>query len=396
MLPEYMPRPEGGSVPTVRPGMPYAAGGDPNRAAPYAGMVYLHPSRVVEFSGNELPDWRLAPLGGGWGDSILQTVDETLKDWGITIGGVAAMVNDAKMDVIHIPDFSQKISNKEYAAALTQRFTFANMSKSMLNSIVLDEKEQWERIQTNFGGLPQLLRELMTVIAGAGGIPVSRLMGQAPGRGLSSAGSSGGEQDLRNYYDTISSQQDTVYRPAMRQFDEVLVASALGKVDQTVTYDWAPLYLPDPKEVAGVALTKAQTTQVWVNSGLINEDALRDMAVAMLSEDGTYPNTDDAIEEHGAEPEFPESRMWSPGIDPNTGKPLPMGGGGGAPGGKPGFGGQGGGGGGGMPQLPKPSTTGNGSAKDAADANFEDLRERIEQVLATDAKRRSRAGRSSE
>lgn len=48
--------------------------------AKYGPAVLIHPSRVIELAGNPLPDWRLAPMGGGWGDSVLQTVDEVLRD----------------------------------------------------------------------------------------------------------------------------------------------------------------------------------------------------------------------------------------------------------------------------------------------------------------------------
>jgi len=83
------------------------------RNAQIGSGVMIHPSRVIEFAGNELPDWRLIPMGGGWGDSVLQTVDEALKDVGLIVGGMANMVNDAKMDVVKIPDFSSQIATTE-------------------------------------------------------------------------------------------------------------------------------------------------------------------------------------------------------------------------------------------------------------------------------------------
>jgi hypothetical protein len=160
--------------------------GDPFfQVTPNSGLLRVHPSRIVEFAGNELPDWRLAPLGGGWGDSVLQTVDDALKDWAMTVAGIASMVNDAKVDVISVPGLSERASSQKYRDKLIQRFSVANMSKSINNSLLIDKDELWERIKTNFGDVLQLLREMMVVVAGAGRIPVSRLMGQSPGRGLS-------------------------------------------------------------------------------------------------------------------------------------------------------------------------------------------------------------------
>ena len=270
-----------------------------------SGTARMHPSRVIEFVGNELPDWRLAPLGGNWGDSVLQTLDETLKDFGLSLGGIANMINDAKMDVIKIPEFSKKISDDKYASNLLKRFSTANQMKSNINSLIMDKEEEWNRIQTTFAGLPQVLQTLMPIVSAAGGIPVSRLMGQAPGKGLSQA-TSGGESDIYNYYDGIASKQKTEYSPAMTPLDQVIVRSALGSYDPEIYYDWTPLYTPDPAEVATIALQKVQTTQAYVATGLINEDVMRAVVVNQLTEDGTYPGLDDAIDEFGAEPDEPE------------------------------------------------------------------------------------------
>ena len=278
---------------------------DPRFPKEINGTARMHPSRVIEFVGHELPDWRLAPLGGTWGDSVIQTLDETLKDFGMTLGGIANMVNDAKMDVIKIPELSKNIVNDKYAANLTARFATANMMKSSINSLIIDGEEEWQRIQTTFSGLPQILQALLPIIAAAGDIPVSRLMGNAPGKGLSQA-TSGGEDDLYNYYDGITAKQKNEYSPAMTSLDQVIIRTALGSYDPSIYYDWTPLYTPDPKEVAAINLQKAQTTQTYINLGLINEDVMRKVIANQLIEDGVYPGLDDAIDEFGLEPEEPE------------------------------------------------------------------------------------------
>jgi phage-related protein (TIGR01555 family) len=270
------------------------------------GVVRIHPSRVIEFNGNELPDWRLAPLGGGWGDSVLQTVDDALRDFAMITAGLASMINDMKMDVVKVPDLTQKLSTAEKTQMLAKRFGAANLMKSSINTLVLDEKEDWQRIQTSFGSTPDLIKTAMTIACGAGGIPESRVMGNAPGRGLQAAGTSGGEVDIRNYYDDVSSKQRSEYKPALYTLDRCLVQSALGKYDPSIDYEWAPLYQPTPQEKAQVALTKAQATQIYVGLGLINEDALRESVLSQLTEDAIYPGLPDALDEYGAEPDEPE------------------------------------------------------------------------------------------
>jgi 8-oxo-dGTP pyrophosphatase MutT (NUDIX family) len=308
-------------------------GGDPyRRVAPYGGMVRLHPSRVMELAGHELPDWRLAPMGGGWGDSVLQVVDEALRDWGTLTGSIAAMTNDAKVDIVKLKDFTQRIGKQEYKTALLNRWMASNITKSTINALLLDQEEEWQRVQTSFGGLAELMREFMVTISGASKIPISRLFGQSAGRGLG-AGSSGGEQDLKNYYDGVSSWQRNTVTPAMDYLDKVMVRSVLGSANKQIWYDWAPLYTMSDQEKATVAHLKAQTWQIDVQTGLVNENVLRQARISQLLEDGTYPGLEDAIDEFGEEPDIPEARVWSPamGIDPNTGLPVGGGGGGGSP-----------------------------------------------------------------
>jgi hypothetical protein len=83
------------------------------------------------------------------------------------------------------------------------------------------------------------------------------------------------------------------------------VRSALGTYDPSIYYEWTPLYQPDPKELADIAFSKAQATNLDVQMALINEDALRAARINQLIEDGTYPGLDDAVDEFGAEPPEP-------------------------------------------------------------------------------------------
>jgi hypothetical protein len=277
---------------------------DVNRqVTPAYGMIRIHPSRVIEFAGNPLPDWRLAPMGGGWGDSVLQTIDDSLRDFAMIMGGLASVVNDMKLDVVSVPELSRHLSTDDMTQKFLARWQLANQAKSTINTLLIDESEKWERITTSFGSTPELIRVAMQVSCAAGGVPMSRIMGQAPNKGLGTE--AGNETDLRYYYDDLQSLQHSDYRRIMYVMDRVIVASATGDNDQDIDYEWNPLFKENPAEQAQVALQKAQTTQIYVNLGLINEDALREGVVSQLTEDKTYPALETAIDEFGAEPEEP-------------------------------------------------------------------------------------------
>lgn len=265
----------------------------------------IHPSRVIMLTGNELPDINV--LGGSsniWGDSVLQVVDEAVKAAGVVIGGIAGLVADAKMDVINIPGLSDKLADEEGSASFIKRFSLANQMKSSVNTLLLDEKETWSRISTPMAGLPPLVEQYLSVAAGAAEIPVSRLLGGAKGKGLSGS-EGGGETDIRNYYDAIGSMQRNELSPTLTPLDNVLMASALGRVDESIYYEWTPLWQLSDTEKADISNKKAVTVQADVTMGLINTDVLREARINQLIEDGFYPGIEDAIDEFGAEPEEP-------------------------------------------------------------------------------------------
>jgi phage-related protein (TIGR01555 family) len=213
-------------------------------------ITQIHPSRVIELVGKEIPSWDITNGTSFWGDSVLQSVDDVLKDYGTSLAAIATMINDCKVDVFTIPGLTKQISNPDYEKRLVQRVTMSNQMKSTINAMLMDEGEKWERVQTQFAGLPQLMSELLKVVAGAAGVPMTRLVGHGSGSGKSTLGNGtgGGESDLRNYYDDISSKQKNELSPRLSQLDEVLQRSSLGTYDDAIYYEWAPLYTPDPME----------------------------------------------------------------------------------------------------------------------------------------------------
>jgi hypothetical protein len=283
----------------------------PTKNMPYTvptniGLEQIHPSRVLELPGNELPDWRLAPLGGGWGDSVLQTVVDTLNSFTEIYTSVGAMVRDGKMDVVKIPDMALNLTDQTYKNRLIDRFTLAAQTKSVISAMLVDKEEEWDRINTPYGGLDMILHEFLTLVSGASGIPVSILFGQAYGKGLQGGSTGGGADDVRSFYDSLATKQKNEIAPRMGMLDQVLKRSALGRDDPKVSFEWNPLWQLSDADKADIQLKKAQTTQIYATSGIINEDALRAGVVAQLIEDGTYSGFNDAIQQFGAEPEEPE------------------------------------------------------------------------------------------
>lgn len=251
--------------------------------------VKIHPSRMVRLIGLDPPD---SMLNWGWGDPMLQMIHDAVASAGTVMQSIATMISEAKIDVVKIPGLTEIFSTSDGTNRMIKRFTEANVAKSVINSILIDGEEEWQRIQVQFRGMPEVMQMYLQIAAGAADIPVTRFLGQSPA-GMNSTG----ESDLRNYYDKISSDQELRLTPVLERLDKAIIQSSLGKLDPSVFYEWNPLWQMDDAQKATIDFQKAQSTKLDVDSGLIPLDALIKGRCNQLIEDGTYPGLESALEE---------------------------------------------------------------------------------------------------
>jgi len=252
-------------------------------------LFRIHPSRVVRIVGMEAPD----PLRvDGWGDSVLQSVQDAVKSAGSVTQSVAHLVQESQTDILRIPNLTKNMSTQEGADRLLKRFAYAAEMKSLYKMLLLDKDEEWQRLEANFSGMPDLLKMYLLIASGAADIPATRMLSQSPS-GLSATG----ESDIRNYYDKVASDQKNELQPALARLDEVLIRSALGVYPEDIFYLWNSLWQLDDTGRADLAHKKAQTFQIDAQAGLIDQAVLKRARENQLIEDGTYPGLEGIIEE---------------------------------------------------------------------------------------------------
>lgn len=252
------------------------------------GAKRVHHSRVIPFIGHERPDPEYNP--DGWGDSVLQSVYDAIHHAALTSTGIAELVHEAKIDVIKVANLGSYLSTPQGTDQVNKRFALANMLKSINNMLLLSDGDEYERKQTSFAQLPDVLKSYLQIVAGAADIPATRMIGQSPG-GLNATGDS----DMANYYDHLESYRQEVIRPALERMDDLIWADEFGsEMPGHVWWEFAPLWQMSEKERAEVSAKKAETTIKYVNSGLIPEEILASAVANQLVEDGVYPGLDAA------------------------------------------------------------------------------------------------------
>lgn len=260
----------------------------------------IHPSRLAIFYGNELPDNDLTSGAAfAWGDSVLVSVMEAVKQADSTSANIASLIFEANVDVITMEGLMDHVGTPDGERRVSNRYRIAATAKGNNRMLILDGKEKYDRKNTSFATLPELMDRFFQNVSGAADIPMTRLFGQSPG-GLNASG----ESDLRNYYDRLRSEQELVMTPAMSMLDECLIRSATGKRDPDIHYVWNPLWQLTEKERAEILEKKANAARTIVGKGamedpLIAVEAVSDALVNALIEDGSLPGIEAAVKKYG-------------------------------------------------------------------------------------------------
>lgn len=280
----------------------------------------LHPSRVITFMGAEIPDEE--EVGGQatvYGDSILSAGMDAILHAAGTNQAIAALIEEAKSDVIKIPGLMGKVLNKEFRDQLAERWQLAAVLKSIANVTLIDAAEEWESRTQTFAGLTDVQAGMLQVVSGAFDIPATRMLGQAP-KGLNATGDS----DLQNYDQMISAGQDNEITPRLDRIDDALYISALGAKPEGAHSRWNPLRVMTEEQQSKLRKEKIDTVKILADTGLVPTAALETATQNMLIEDGWLPGLEQAIEESkkGLLLPFEDPADDQNDIDPATGQPY--------------------------------------------------------------------------
>jgi len=272
-----------------------------------AGIVRIHPSRIIVLLGAESPDENLLigsreGFGFRLGTSVLSAALPAVKHFDSVAANIASLVFEAKIDVIKVKGLMQIAGNPYEERKLLARYALAATAKGNNGMLILDgDTEEYEQKTYSFAGLPDIMDRYSQNACGAGDVPMSRLFGKAHS-GIGATGA--GENDTRNYYDHLSANQELNVTPAMATFDECLLYAALGSRPPEVHYLWASLWQNSDKERSELGRIGVATIKTLKDTGLIPDEVLSRGAVNMLTQAGVIPGLEaeyDAYFEEGGE-----------------------------------------------------------------------------------------------
>lgn len=221
----------------------------------------IHASRCIPLYGTPLPSSSF--MGGmtlelrHWGVSIMQYIYDDLRDFRGAFANTAAILQEFIIGKYKFSDLDEMLAAGN-ETRLQNRIQGMEMTKSLINAVMLGVDEEYTRDSASVTGIPELLDRFMMMMSAVTGIPVTKLFGRSPG-GLNATGDS----DSGNYYDQVRSYQIglTTY---IQNFGQIIMGWKKIKGDHP--WVWNPLYQQTEEQKANAERIKAENSRTLADA----------------------------------------------------------------------------------------------------------------------------------
>lgn len=226
--------------------------------------AWIHHTRIVRLEGDDLSYWQ-RQYENGWGMSVVESFHDRLVAFDSTTLGMAQMVYKAHLRTMKMKDLRKNIASggPAFAAALTN-VNLIRRYQTTEGLTLIDSEDEFQTDTYTFGGLPDVMMQMSQQIAGAVEIPLVKFFGMSP------AGFSTGDSDLRSYYDDINLKQERHLRHPIEVISNVTYRSEFGAAPPPeFGFTFTSLYGLNAVEKANIA--SATTTAIAAAEGAAPE-----------------------------------------------------------------------------------------------------------------------------
>lgn len=248
--------------------------------------VQVHASRMQTIVPRPVGDM-LKPTYSFRGLSMTQLAMPYVDNWLRTRQSVSDTVKQFSITGVLTDLQAQLTPGAE--SDLVNRAELFNRMRDNRNIAFLDKTtEEFFQINTPLSGLDALQAQSQEQMSAISRIPLVKLLGITP-TGLNASS----EGEIRVYYDYVKGYQTNCYSPLMATILRVIQLSLFGEIDDSVTWEWAPLQELTALENAERQKIQAETAAVLIEATVVtpeivaevlNNDSTSDYAGAIIPE----------------------------------------------------------------------------------------------------------------
>ena len=257
---------------------------------PIGGVPYLvHESRLLRFVGDPLPDFYRLQYQN-WGLPVLQGMWDELYQNGHSQSLAIKIMERMSQGILKLDGMLDVLTQEGGDEEVQKRLQMIDMGRSILNTIAIDGKDDFDIKNMSLTQIPELLDRFGQTLAAAANIPFTLLFGRSPA-GMNATGQS----DLENFYNSVRRLQKRQIKPNLDKLVRLIMLSKDGPFHSCQPEAWCiefnALWLPSEKEraeteklEADAAKARADAANVYVGAGALDPAELR----KKLADDGEY------------------------------------------------------------------------------------------------------------
>ena len=227
----------------------------------YVQGVPVHTSRLIYFAENKLTSL-LKPSYNFFGLPLAQKVLDAVAHYTQNRESAGRLLQ--KYSVTVLKTNLENVLAGGYDVDLKNRIQYFVRNRNNDGCTAIDKEQEDLVIQTTtLGGVTDIVRQSMEYVASMFCEPVVKMWGLSP------AGFSSGDLELKNHYDNIKSQQEKMFGDQIRRVLQVIQQNLYGEIDDGIVFTFAPLSEEDEKIVAETNKIQADMDVELIDAGII-------------------------------------------------------------------------------------------------------------------------------
>lgn len=245
----------------------------------------VHASRFLYFS-EDRPPTLLLPAYNFFGIPLSQIVVENVKQFTECSAAASRLLQKFSCTVF-ATDMQELLTGRD-GGNIRRRVQYFAQNRDNDGVMTIDkEAEAIMDVSTPIGGVTDIVRQQMEIVAALFGEPAVKLWGQSLS-GLNAA--AGQEAGMKSHYDHIHAIQERILREPLEYALKLLQLNSKGAVDDALSFEFIPLSDEDKDLKARCNKTTADAYATLIDRGVITNMEAR-MALANDPESG-FANID--------------------------------------------------------------------------------------------------------
>ena len=223
------------------------------------GSFRVHYTRCLIFREGDMPEYSMDEFYRDWGTPIYYRVKVALRQAITSHDDAVKLLERSTLGIYAMKGLSELLGSDDGENFVLERLHNIDASRNILNTIAIDaDGESYSYLTTSMSGVSDIIDRTYNLISGVTDIPQTILFGRSPA-GMNSTG----ESDFENYYQLLTSIQETNVGPATETIIKLILAELQEEDKKLDVPDYEVRFKPykqlSEKEEAELESTKMST-----------------------------------------------------------------------------------------------------------------------------------------